>query len=204
MSEFIYNTADVVSQAAAAPKPQFLGYELCDQKDPVLITKLNDFDFTNTELNPSEIASRLIATCKFHKVYGIAANQCGLEHRVLVAGVEDNFVAFFNPIVIDKSDDEILLEESDLSNMGLLMAVKRPVTVIVSYQDFEGNEKTNRFDGLTSRIVQQGIDRLNGIDFKTKVSKFVLERAEIALNKKIKKIIKSHMIMKKRGKNGKK
>ena len=203
MSEFIYNTADVVSQAASAPEPQFLGYELCDQKDPILTTKLNNFDFTNTELNPSEIASRLIATCKFHRVYGIAANQCGLDHKVLVAGVADNFVAFFNPIVIE-SYDEILLEESDLSNMGLLMAVKRPTTVIVSYQDFEGNDKMTRFDGLTARIIQQGIDRLNGIDFKTKVSKFVLERAETALNKKIKKIIKSHMIMKKRGKNGKK
>jgi peptide deformylase len=203
MSEFIYNTADVVSQAAAVPGPQFLGYELCDQKDPILTTKLEHFDFTNTELNSSEIASKLIATCKFHKVYGIAANQCGLEHKVLVAGVADNFVAFFNPIVIE-SHGEILLEESDLSNMGLLMAVKRPTTVIVSYQDFQGNEKMTRFDGLTSRIIQQGIDRLNGIDFKTKVSKFVLERAETALNKKIKKIVKSHMIMQKRGKNGKK
>jgi peptide deformylase len=88
--------------------------------------------------------------------------------------------------------------------MGLLIAVKRPTTVIVSYQDFEGNEKMTRFDGLTSRIIQQGIDRLNGIDFKTKVSKFVLERAETALNKKIKKFVKSHIITKKRGKNGKK
>ena len=203
MSEFIYNTADVVSQAASVPEPQFLGYELCDQKDPVLTTKLEQFDFTDTALNPSEIASRLIATCKFHKIYGIAANQCGLEHKVLVAGAEDNFVALFNPIIIE-SHGEILLEESDLSNMGLLMAVKRPVTVIVSYQDFEGNDKMTRFDGLTARIIQQGIDRLDGIDFKTKVSKFVLERAETTLNKKIKKFVKSHMIMQKRGKNGKK
>lgn len=204
MSEFIYNTADIVSQVAAVPEPQFLGYELCDQKDPVLTKKLEQFDFTDTKLNSSEIASKLIATCKFHKVYGIAANQCGLEHRVLVAGAEQEFVAFFNPIIVDKSDDEILLEESDLSNMGLLMSVKRPVTVIVSYQDFEGNEKMTRFDGLTSRIVQQGIDRLDGIDFKTKVSKFVLERAETALNKKIKRFVKSHMISKTRGKNDKK
>jgi peptide deformylase len=203
MSEFIYNTADVVSQAAAAPKPQFLGYELCDQKDPVLITKLNDFDFTNTELNPSEVASRLIATCKFHRVYGIAANQCGLDYKVLVAGAEDNFVAFFNPIILD-SAGEILLEESDLSNMGLLLAVKRPKSIVVSYQDFNGEQKTTLVDGLTSRIIQQSIDRLNGIDFKTKVSKFVLERAETALNKKIKKIIRNHAIMQKRGKNGKK
>ena len=203
MSEFIYNTADVVSQAVAVPEPQFLGYELCDQNDSILITKSKNFNFSDTTLNPSEIASRLIATCQLHRIYGIAANQCGLDYRVLVAGAEDNYVAFFNPIVT-KSYGEVVLQESDLSNMGLGLAVKRPKSVTISYQDFNGEQKTTLVDGLTARIIQQAIDRLNGIDFKTKVSKFVLERAETSLNKKIKKIVKSHMIIKKGGKNGKK
>ena len=196
MSEFIYNTADVVSQATSTPEPQFLGYELCDQIDPILTTKLEDFDFTNTELKPDEIASRLIATCKFHRIYGIAANQCGLDHKVLVAGAEDNFVALFNP-VITESFGEVILQESDLSNMGLILSVKRAKSINISYQDFNGERKQTIVDGLTARIIQQGIDRLNGIDFKTKVSKFVLERAETTLNKKIKKFVRSQMIIKK-------
>ena len=198
MSEFIYNTADVVSQATTPMQQSFIGYELVDQKDPILITKSENFNFSDTTLNPNEIASRLIATCQFHRIYGIAANQCGLDHRVLVAGAEDNYVAFFNPVVTE-SYGEVILQESDLSNMGLVLAVKRPKSVTISYQDFNGDAKYTKVDGITARIIQQAIDRLNGIDFKTKVSKFVLERAETALTKKIKKFVRSQMIMKKRG-----
>jgi peptide deformylase len=196
MNEFIYNTADVVAQTATPPEQQLAGYPLCDQRDSILTTKLKDFDFNDTTLNPEEIASRLIATCKYHKIYGIAANQCGLKHKVLVAGAEDNWVAFFNP-VIDEYFDEVMLQESDLSNMGLVLSVKRPKSITIVYQDFAGGNKVMRLEGLTARIVQQGIDRLNGIDFKTLVSKFVLERAEKALEKKIKKFVRSQMIIKK-------
>jgi peptide deformylase len=196
MSEFIYNTADVVSQATAPVQQSFIGYELANQFDPILTTQLQNFDFTNSALNPSEIASKLIATCKLHKIYGIAANQCGLEHRVVVAGAEDNYVALFNPVITEYSG-EVILQESDLSNMGLILSVKRPNSIAISYQDFNGEQKTTLVDGLTARIIQQAIDRLNGIDFKTLVSKFVLQRAETALNKKIKKFVKSQMIIKK-------
>ena len=196
MSEFIYNTADVVSQATAPVQQSFIGYELANKYDPNLTTQLQNFDFTNSALNPSEIASKLIATCKLHKIYGIAANQCGLEHRVVVAGAEDNYVALFNPVITEYSG-EVILQESDLSNMGLILSVKRPNSIAISYQDFNGEQKTTLVDGLTARIIQQAIDRLNGIDFKTLVSKFVLQRAETALNKKIKKFVKSQMIIKK-------
>ena len=196
MSEFIYNTADVVSKATSPMQQSFIGYELVDQKDPILLTRSEDFNFSDTTLNANEIASRLIATCQFHRIYGIAANQCGLDHRVLVAGAEDNYVAFFNPVVT-KSLGEIILQESDLSNMGLVLSVKRPKTITISYYDFNGDTKYTTVDGLTARIIQQGIDRLNGIDFKTLVSKFALDRAEKSLNKKIKKFVRSQMIIKK-------
>lgn len=195
MNEFIYNTSEVVSQNASVPEQKFLGYELCGQKDPILTTKLQDFDFTDSTLNPSEIASRLIETCKQYKIYGIAANQCGLNHRVMVAGAEDNYVAFFNPIIIEASGEE-LQQEADISNLGLSLPVKRLKSIIVEYLDYEGEEKTVRLDDLTARVVQQGIDRLNGIDFKTRVSKLVLDRANASLNKKIKRFVKSQMRLK--------
>lgn len=194
--EFIYNTADVVAQTATPTEQQLAGYPLCDQRDSILTTKLKDFDFTDTTLNPEEIASRLISTCKYHKIYGIAANQCGLKHKVLVAGAEDNWVAFFNPVIFESSENR-LMEESDLSNMGLLLSVKRPESITVSYYDYTGENRVINLDGLTARIVQQAIDRLNGIDFKTLVSKFVLERAQKFLEKKIKKFVRSQMIIKK-------
>ena len=60
MSEFIYNTADVVSQAASVPEPQFLGYELCDQKDPILTTKLNIFEHEDSIISVNISASEKV------------------------------------------------------------------------------------------------------------------------------------------------
>lgn len=195
-NEFIYDTTSSLSTVGAPPAPpEFKPYSLVDQNDSILTAKLKDFDFGNPNLDSIEIASRLVETAKFHRVYGIAANQCGLEHRVFVAGSDENFVAFYNPIIIS-SDGEVLMQESDLSNMGLLLHVKRPKSIVLQYQDYNGETKLLQFDGLTARIIQQNIDRLNGIDFKSKVSFLVLERAKKALTKKVKKFIRTNTIIK--------
>jgi peptide deformylase len=194
-NEFIYDTSKLAT-TISTPEPKFEPYSLAEQNDPILSTELKQFDFGNPTLDSIEIASRLVETAKFHNVYGISANQCGLPHRVFVAGSDDNYVAFYNPIIIS-SEGGILMQESDLSNMGLLLHVNRPEAVIVQYQDYNGETKLVRFEGLTSRIVQQNIDRVNGVDFKSKVSALVLERAKKALDKKIKQYVRSHTLIRK-------
>lgn len=202
-NEFIYDTTSSLSTVGAPPPPEpdFKPYSLIQQNDQILTKKLKEFDFGDPNLDSAEIASRLVETAKYHRVYGIAANQCGLHHRVFVAGSDDNFVAFYNPIIIssDSIDGEVLMQESDLSNMGLLLHVKRPKSIVLQYQDYNGETKLLQFDGLTSRIIQQNVDRLNGIDFKTKVSPLVLDRAKKALNKKVKKFVRTNTIIKKAG-----
>lgn len=194
--EFIYNTDAMVTSTATASTPTLNLYELADEFNVILRTKLKNFDFGDPQIDPVEIASRLIDTVNYHKTYSIAANQCGLPHRVFVAGFGEEFVAFFNPEIISESIEEIIMQETDLSNMGLLLSVKRPKSVSVQYNDFNGEQKILQFDGLTARIVQQNIDRLNGIDFRDKVSKFVLIRAENNLKKRIKTFLKHNVKIK--------
>lgn len=198
MNEFVYDTTSSLSTVGAptVPVKQFKPYQLVEQNDPILTTKVKDFDFSDPTLDSAEIASRLVETAKYHRVYGIAANQCGLNHRVFVAGSDDNFVAFYNPVLIS-SDSEILMQESDLSNMGLLLHVKRPKSIVLQYQDYDGETKLVQFEGLTARIVQQNLDRINGVDFKSKVSPLILERAKKALNKKVKRFVRSNTLMRK-------
>jgi peptide deformylase len=194
-NKFIYDTTSSLSTVGASPpEPQFKPYSLVDQNSSILSAKLKDFDFGDPTLDSIDIASRLVETAKYHRVYGIAANQCGLQYRVFVAGSDDNFVAFYNPVIIS-SDGEVLMQESDLSNMGLLLHVKRPKSIVLQYQDYNGETKLLQFEGLTARIIQQNIDRLNGIDFKSKVSQLNLERARKALNKKIKKFVRTNTMI---------
>jgi peptide deformylase len=188
MTDFVYDTTK--TKTFSITEPKFTPYRLTDKFNQLLKTKLKDFDFSDPQLDPIDIASRLIETANLHKVYGVAANQCGLPHRVFIAGSEEEFVAFFNPEIITESIEEVMMEESDLSNMALLLHIKRPKSISVQFQDFNGEQKVLQFEGLTARIVQQNIDRLNGIDFTEKVSKFVLDRAKKTLDKKIKRFFK--------------
>ena len=194
-TEFIYNTNELAS-TYVPPEPKFEPYTLVSQNDPILTTQLENFDFGDPNLDTADISSRLIETSKLHNVFGVAANQVGLPHRVFVAGSDEEYVAFFNPVIISVSGEDIILPELDISNMGLQLHIKRPKDIVVQYQDYNGETKLVQFSGLTSRIVQQNIDRLNGIDFKTKVSKFNLERKQKSLNKKVKRFVRSNILVK--------
>lgn len=195
MTEIVYNTNEL--NPPIKKQPEFEPYTLVAQNSDILGSKIKNFDFSDPNSDPIEIGSRLVETAKLHETFGIAANQCGLRHRVFVAGSDDNYVAFFNPEIILESKDTILIQETDLSNMGMLLSVKRPKSITVQFQDYTGEERTLQFDGLTSRIVQQCVDRLNGIGFEMRVSKLVLDRANKALEKKIKKFVKQNTYIKK-------
>ena len=189
--EMVYNTENLATYSATSEIKKYTPYELTKETSSILRENIKDFDFSDPELDPIEISSRLIETIKLYKgAYSLAANQCGLPYNVFVAGSGEEFVAFFNPEIIVESPATSIMAESDLSNMGLSLHIKRPSSVTIGYQDYTGEQKIIQFDGLTSRIVQQNIDRLNGIDFKDKVSKFVLDRSKKALNKKIKRFFK--------------
>lgn len=193
--EFVYSTEKVVKEALQSG-PKFYPYDLVNGNALVLRKPVNAFDFADLKNDPSEIASRLIETANKYKFYSVTANQCGLPHRVFVAGSEEEFVAFFNPEIIVESIETILMKEYDLSNPGLVLNIKRPKSVTVQYQDYNSEIKVLQVDGLTARIVQQNIDRLNGIDFKTKVSEFVLARSIKSAEKRIKVYVKRNMIAK--------
>lgn len=190
-NEFIYTTTNTL--IPEQPKQKFISYELVGPNDPVLSMQLDDFNFNNKELDPAEIASRLVETAKTFNSFSVAANQCGLTHKVFVAGNDDEYVAFFNPVITTYSDEEIILPESDLTNPGLVLKIKRPKGITVTYITYEGEIVTKYFDGITARIIQQNIDRLNGTDFKQRVSDFNLKRSKKALDKKIKRYVRNSM-----------
>jgi len=198
MQEVIYNTEDFIHNAeqTALPKENFKPYPLVDEKSNILWARLNDFDFSDLHHDPAEIASRLIETAKFHDSLSVTANQCGLRYKIFVAGSGDEFVAFFNPEIISYSDETCLMQEIDLSNMGLMLSIKRPKSISLYYQDYTGEVRTHRFDGISARIIQQNVDRLNGVDFKSKVSGLILDRAIKARNKKVKRFVRNSLMVK--------
>ena len=192
--EFIYNSE---SSVQTQQEPQFVSYEIIGSDSIILSQVTEEYDFTDTSYDPIEIASRLVETAKTFNLFGLSANQCGLKHRVCVIGNDDQYVAFFNPTILEFSEDTIVLPEMDINNVGLTLNIKRPKSIVVQYTTYEGEEKVMRLEGLTSRVLQQQIDRLNGITFNSNVSPIKLKRSQKSLSKKVKKYIRQNIVVKK-------
>ena len=147
---------------------------LVPETHPALRMKLKEFDFRNPSIDPDFLASSLVETCKSHNGLGLSANQCGYEYRVFVAGHGDNFVSFFNPKVIWKSEGQIKIEEGCLSFKHLFLTIERPHSVEIEYQDFTGKLHQAKFSGLTARCILHELDHLDGILYTSKVRPMTL------------------------------
>lgn len=177
-------------------------FELVPENHPALKEILPDFDFNNPPVNPMEFASSLVETCKKYNGLGLSANQCGFNYRVFVMGQGDNYVAFFNPKIITKSNDKLKLDEGCLSFRDLFLQIERASEIEVEYQDFTGTTKTAKYTGLTARCFQHELDHMNGIMYTSYMKPLALhmaqkKRLKIAnqrrnLQKKMVKKVKEH------------
>ena len=138
-------------------------FPLVPETHPALRMCLPKFDFKNPPVDPNKFASSLVETCKKHNGLGLSANQCGYEHRVFVMGSGDNYVAFFNPVIVWSSMEKSKMEEGCLSFLDLFLMIERPETIKVYYQDYTGEEKNAQFTGLTARCFQHELDHMNGV-----------------------------------------
>lgn len=138
--------------------------ELVRSTDPLLRTKLPNFDFQNPPVDPIELAHDLCQTLIDNDALGLAANQVGLPYRVFAIKASPMIVCF-NPRIVDESDDLVYLDEGCLSFPGLSIKIKRPEVIKVRYAEPNGNIVTTRFQGITARVYQHELDHLDGLTF---------------------------------------
>jgi peptide deformylase len=154
--------------------------QLIPNHDAMLRTPTIPFDFDNPPVDPVELFQNLCDTMCEHRGVGLSANQVGLPYSVFVIGNPDdkeNVIAVFNPKIVDKSDEDVLMEEGCLSYPGLYTMVKRPSAVRVRYTNQNGNTNTIKFDGFTARVFQHEFDHINGIVYTSRVSSIHMQRA---------------------------
>jgi peptide deformylase len=172
----------IVFDTEAALKSEPVMYEvrtfaLVPENHPVLYEVLPEFDFSNPPVNPNEFASTLVETCKKHKGYGLSANQCGFKHRVFVMGAGEEYVAFFNPKVVNMSDEMALMDEGCLSYPLLTLKISRPKEIMVEYQDFNGELRNTKLVGISARCFLHELDHMNGIVYTSRVKPLAFQMA---------------------------
>ena len=99
---------------------------------------------------------------------GLAAPQVGILKRLLVMdcvkeeGAPPRPMVLINPAVTWISEDCSTHEEGCLSIPEQFAEIERPAEVEVTWNDLEGKQETERFEGIWATCVQHEIDHLNG------------------------------------------
>ena len=159
---------------------------LVKETDPILFKRCDPFDFNEPIMDPYELVEGLHKIRRDGKGIGLAAPQVGLATQVLVIGmgdfttegVSDYDQCFFNPVITRFSDETEVMIEGCLSFPDLVVKVKRPKDIEVTWYSEEGSECLQPFGGMTSRILQHEIDHLNGITFLKRAERYHLQKAQ--------------------------
>lgn len=153
-------------------------YIILKETSPILKMSCVEFDFSNPPCDPIELSNDLNETMIASDGLGLSANQVGLDYRVFVIRANDNKpTALFNPKIVATSEKLISLKEGCLSFPLLYLNIKRPEWVRVRYTDQYGETKTDRFMGITCRVILHEYDHMEGKVFTQVASKFEADRA---------------------------
>lgn len=113
----------------------------------------------------------MIATMRFHKGIGLAANQVGYNYRMFVMDGHPAPIACFNPRIVDTGEDEVVMAEGCISFPGLTVKVKRKKSIKARYEDADGEVHTEKFTGMAARVFQHELDHLDGVVFYNRASR---------------------------------
>ena len=111
---------------------------------------------------------------------GLAAPQIGLPIRLLIIDLapfkEDNpelgafKVTMINPLILEKSAEEVAGEEGCLSIPGIHETVMRAEKLKIQFVDENFIEHIEEFEGYKARVIQHEYDHLEGNLFTDKVT----------------------------------
>jgi peptide deformylase len=105
---------------------------------------------------------------------GLAAPQIGDGRRIVVAdpGFEGDdgevrkgvdLVKMVNPIIVERSKEKIVWEESCLSVPEYYVNVKRSKRILVRWNDISGAVEERELEGFPAIVIQHELDHLEGV-----------------------------------------
>lgn len=128
--------------------------------DPVLRQTCMPIDRFDGRL--ADIIEEMRTLMNQHNGIGLAAPQVGLQERFFVAEISGQFMALFNPLIVNSAGrDE--MKEGCLSLPDTQIRVSRQTTIDLAGHDLLGHRRLYHFDGLWARVVQHELDHLNGV-----------------------------------------
>lgn len=155
---------------------------------PAPILKKKAVPVTNFNEDLRNLCKNMLYTMYKAPGIGLAAPQVGESIRLFVMDIDydreeviaaDNSTDFeysnFNPLIlinpiIENKQGEILYEEGCLSVPGVYEEVKRAESIVVKYQDLNGDRHQLEAEGLLAVCIQHENDHLDGYVFLERLS----------------------------------
>jgi len=120
-----------------------------------------------------EVIDDMIKTMRDNNGIGLAAPQVGISQRFFVLDEkqlsefderesDQDVLVMINPHIIDGMG-EIIIQEGCLSIPGETFNVSRAYLICVKFQDIDGNQREENFQGMTSVAIQHECDHLDGL-----------------------------------------
>lgn len=162
-------------------------FSLVQDGDEALKQSASEWNFSNPPAPIEQVEEALERLMRDENGIGFAANQMGLLYRVFAMQIDSEVRFYYNPEILTKSDEEVVIEEGCLSFPGLYFKVKRAKQVMVRYQDSTGVFHEETMDGITARCFQHELDHLDGVCFTDRVSKLTLDMAKKKRDKRERK-----------------
>ncbi len=165
-----------------APEPEELDEETRLRRDAALarVRKLGDpvlrASAVEVERFDEELEAEIVGMGELMSDalgVGLAANQVGILHRVLVyrADPDEPITALVNPVIEWRSDELETAEEGCLSIPDVHVEVERPARIRTSARDAAGDEIEVEAEGLEARVIQHEVDHLDGILILDRISR---------------------------------
>lgn len=104
----------------------------------------------------------MIETMREADGVGLAAPQIGRSISLCVIEIDGAVSVYFNPKIVDKSDEKIIFEEGCLSLPGEFFPIERAEKITIQYNDTAGKKRKLTAKGFLAIVLQHEIDHLEG------------------------------------------
>lgn len=104
---------------------------------------------------------------------GLAAVQVGVLRRVVVVDVGEGVIELVNPVITQRSNEEVCTIEGCLSFPGEAGMVPRPKWVTVQAQDRNGDLMTITGEEMLARAFCHELDHLDGVVFHDRAERML-------------------------------
>jgi len=124
---------------------------------------------------------RLLAAARRVNAYGLAAAHLGLVEPVAVVSIAvpeaRDYRVLYNPVVISTGGAETSGHEGSVSMPGIEVAISRPSTAQIAFDDTTGTRQVLDLTGFAARVAQHEIDQVNGLFFLDHLSRLKRDAA---------------------------